>query len=114
MLISCNFCFLNLSEHETPPEQLVTPTVLHEGEIGSKEGTQNDQNDPVIINNTNKCVREQDKPNGEESLRKLRAKAQVDYHFLDNPFPDEEQNEEYNVNEALIAYNVQTELCYDL
>ena len=63
------FHFLNLSEHETPPERWVTPTVLHEGEIGSKEGMQNDQDDPVIINNKNKCVIEQDKPNGEEPLK---------------------------------------------
>ena len=78
--------------------------------MGSKEGMQNNQNDPVRINNNNKCAREQDKPNGEEPLRKLRAKACVDYHFLDKPFPDEEQNGEYNVNKALIAYNVQTKL----
>jgi hypothetical protein len=47
---------------------------------------------------------------GEQSPRKLRTKARVDYRFLDNPFPDEEQNEEQNINEALIAYCIQTEM----
>ena len=61
VLISCNFCFLNLPKHDTPPKQLVTPTVLHEGEMGGMEDTQNDQNDLVKISNNNKCVREQDK-----------------------------------------------------
>ena len=36
----------------------------------------------------------------------------MDYRFLDNPFPDEQQNE-YNINETLMAYNVQTEMPLD-
>ena len=78
--------------------------------MGGMEDMQNDQNDLVKINSNNKHAREQDEPNWEEPPRKLRAKAHVDYRFLDNPFPDEEQNEEYNMNEALIAYNIQTEM----
>ena len=110
VLISCNFRFLNLPEHDAPPEQSVTPTVLCEREMGGMEDIQNDQNDLVKINSNNKRAREQDEPNWEEPPRKLRAKAHVDYCFLDNPFPDKEQNEEYNMNETLIAYNVETEM----
>ena len=61
-------------------------------------------------NNNNKCLREQDGPNLEEPPRKLRAKAWMDYCFLNDPFPDKELNEEQLVDEMLIAYNIQTEM----
>jgi hypothetical protein len=36
--------------------------------------------------------RDEDVPcDGGQPPRKLRVKAYVDYHYLDNPFPDEEE-----------------------
>jgi len=41
--------------------------------------------------------------------RKLREKKNVDYRLLDDPFPDEEQNENQIIKEAENAYQIQTE-----
>jgi len=114
VLISRNFRFLNLPNHEVPPEQLVIepePAVSHEGELGSstgnmrKTGTEN-------INNNNKHTRDEVLPDGGgEPPRKLRANPRIDYGYLDNPFPDEE-NEEINktiLNMAELDYSTLAE-----
>ena len=75
VLTSHNFHFLNLPEHQTSLKQLSLSTVLSEGEMRGEGSAKNDQDDPVRINNNNKCMREQDAPNREEPPRKLRAKA---------------------------------------
>ena len=42
-------------------------------------------------------------------MNHLENSEQVDYRLLDNPFPDEEEDNEQLVNKAKIAYSIQTE-----
>jgi hypothetical protein len=105
VLISWNFCFLNLPTKEIPPEEVTIDFLDDKPKEGEYMG------DITWIKGS-KRRRDENVPsdNGGQPPRKLRTKAHVDYCFLDNLFPDEEQNEEQNNNEALIAYCIQTEM----
>jgi hypothetical protein len=46
---------------------------------------------------------------GEQPPRKMRERKNVDYRLLNDPFPDEEQNENQIIKEAENAYQIQTE-----
>jgi Reverse transcriptase (RNA-dependent DNA polymerase) len=90
---------------EIPPEK-VTIDFLHD-KAKEEKSIWN-----ITWINRSKRKRDEDVPSddGGQPPRKLRTKAHVDYCFLDNPFPNEEQNEEQNINEALISYCIQTEM----
>ena len=98
ILTSQNFRFLNLTDDETPPEPMViTPDVPDEGE--SEGSTQ-----PTSGNRSDSLKRKRNEEEEPQNTRHTRG-IHVDYRYLDNPFPDEEDeiNETYSSNEELFA-----------
>jgi len=99
ILTSRNFRFLSLTDTETPPEPMViTPDMPGEGE---SEGSMQ----PISGNKGDSLKRKRDEE--EEPQEKQRTRGiRIDYQYLHNPFPDEEDeiNEiTYSSNEELYA-----------
>ncbi len=93
ILTSRNFRFLdNLPDTSSPPEPILVepPAVPREGELVKDNTLQ-----PGSQQNKRK-IEETDKENKTEHVRrKLRTKSPVNYRYLNNPFPDEEDDETY-------------------
>lgn len=88
VLISRNIRFLSLTDDITPPEPMVLlPDAPDEGE--SERGTP-----PTSGNKGDSLKRKRDQSceDEEQNQRRTRAKR-VDYRYLNNPFPDEEEDE---------------------
>src|ERR1700678_1371910 len=86
VLTSRNIRFLTLTNKETPPEQIgIIPNAPHEGEL--EEGTL-----PTSGNNGDSLKRKRDEMEIEPSERHTRAKR-VNYRYLNDPFPDEDDEE---------------------
>ena len=100
VLTSRNYRFLtNLPPKELSPEPIIvhpSPIIPHEGESGSDMLQLGSQH--------NKRTREEANDEEVDELRrKTRNKAPVNYRYLDNPFPDEEDEEIY-LSSAEIIY----------
>ncbi len=94
ILTSRNFRFLSLTSDETPPEPMViTPDTPGEGE--SEGSTQ-----PISGTNSDSLKRKRSEE--EEPQEKQRTRGiHIDYRYLHNPFPDEEDE----ANEATFSSN---------
>jgi hypothetical protein len=101
VLISRNIRFLTLTNDEPSPEPMVLlPDTPCEGE--PEEGTP-----PISGNKGDSLKRKRDQDQDEEpNVRKTRAKY-VDYRYLSNPFPDEEEGDDsevaFTANEEIYA-----------
>ena len=88
VLTSCNFHFLNnLPENPSSPEPILVelgPAMPREGELGTKHNTLQ------LGSQHNKRIIEELENETEPERRKLQTKASVNYRFLNDPFPDEE------------------------
>src|SRR5271156_872706 len=83
VLTSRNFRFLSLTNDESPPELIeITPDAPHEGE--SERSTP-----PTSGNNGDSSKRKRDEE--EEPQRRTRG-IRIDYRYLHNPFPDEDDD----------------------
>jgi hypothetical protein len=83
VLTSRNFRFLSLTQDKSPPEPIeVLPNAPHEGE---SEGS----TPPTSENNGDSSKRKRDEE--EEPQRRTRG-IRVDYRYLHNPFPDEDDD----------------------
>jgi len=82
ILTSRNFHFLSLTD-ETPPEPIaITPDAPGEGEPeGSTQLQSGNKSDSL----KRKCTKEEE-PQNQRRTRGIR----IDYRYLQNPFPDEE------------------------
>jgi hypothetical protein len=88
ILTSRNVRFLNLTNNETLPEPIVVlPDAPDEGESGKSIPSTSGNND-----NNNSLKRKRDEEDNEPNQRRTRGKI-VDYRYLNNPFPDEEEQE---------------------
>ena len=97
ILTSHNFHFLSLTEDQTPPEPIaITPDAPGEGEF---EGSMQ----PTTGNKSNSLKWEWSE---EEELQNKRCTRGIwmDYHYLQNPFPDEEDE----TNEVTSPSNEET------
>ena len=95
VLTSRNIRFLSLTDDETPPEPIgIIPDVPREGE---SEGT------PSTSGNNGDSLKRKRDDEGELDQRRTRGKR-VDYRYLDDPFPDEDDDEvTYTLDEQLFA-----------
>ena len=83
ILTSWNYHFLSLTDDETPPEPIaITPDAPGEGEPKGSTQPQSGNNSDSL---KQKCTKEEEPQN----QRRTRG-IQIDYHYLQNPFPDEE------------------------
>ena len=83
ILTSRNFCFLSLTNDETPPEPIaITPDAPGEGE--SERSIQ-----PISGNKSDSLKRKQSGEEEPQETRRTRG-IRIDYQYLHNPFPDEE------------------------
>ena len=106
-----NYKFLtNLSLRETPPEPLFVdplPALLREGECAST--TQQTGMQQTGSQTLNKWQHEEpceDVINQQEPLqRRLRTKAPVNYRYLNDPFPDEEEDDTTHLSYATTIYH---------
>jgi hypothetical protein len=104
VLTSRNFQFIDVPSQKPPPEDITIfpfdPMCEGENSGGNTHQT-----------NGNKRKRMNDLPSdvGEQPPRKMRERKNVDYRLLNDPFPDEEQNENKIIKEAENAYQIQTE-----
>src|SRR5271168_687794 len=90
VLTSRNIRFLSLTDSETPPEPMVIlPDGPREGEPGSSTlpTSENTSDDSL------KRKREQNDESEEHIRKRRRDKPRVNYRYLNNPFPDEEDEE---------------------
>ena len=87
VLISRNVRFLNLTDDEPLPEPMVLlPDTPHEGEPEVDMP-------PISGNKGNSLKRKRDQLGEDDEQMKTRQGKRVNYWYLDNPFPDEEDNE---------------------
>jgi hypothetical protein len=85
ILTSQNFCFLSLTHDQSLPEPIeVTPDVPYEGE---SEGSIL----PTLGNNGDRPKQKRDKDEEPQNQRRTWG-IRVDYRYLHNPFPDEDDN----------------------
>ena len=88
VLTSRNIRFLSLTDSETPPEPIVIP------DNGPREGEPGSSTQPRSENTSDSLKRKREKNDeGEEQRMRTRNKPRVDYRYLNNPFPDEEDDE---------------------
>ena len=86
VLTSRNIRFLALTDTETPPEPMVLlPDGPREGEPGSSTL-------PTSDNTSDSLKRKRDQLDEGEEQRHTRVKKRVDYRYLNDPFPDEEED----------------------
>lgn len=98
VLTSQNYRFLtNLPPKEMSPEPIFlqsSPSMLREGESKGDTLQPGSQH--------NKRMREEVDTEDNEPRRKFRNRAPVNYRYLDNPFPDEENEETYLTSAEII------------
>ena len=106
ILKSRNYRFLTLPKQDSPSEEIeVTPDLLHEGE--EPKGNTWLSGDSTGPGTGRKRKQEDD----QSEPRKTRG-IKMDYHYLDNPFPDEDDippSDQYT-NNAIIAGDELTSL----
>ena len=84
VLTSRNFRFLSLTNEDIPPEPRGEPDVPHEGESGGS----------TLPTSGNKSDSLKRKPGEEKEQSQRRTRGiRIDYKYLDNPFPDEDEDE---------------------
>ena len=92
VLTSRNIRFLALTDTETPPEPMVLlPDAPREGEPGSSTLPTSENTSDSLKRKRNKYDEDE-----EHNQRQTRVKKRVDYRYLNNPFPDEEDVSETN------------------
>jgi Reverse transcriptase (RNA-dependent DNA polymerase)/gag-polypeptide of LTR copia-type/Integrase core domain/GAG-pre-integrase domain len=100
VLISRNIRFLTLTNDETSPEPMVLlPDAPCEGE--PEGGTP-----PTSVNKGDSLKRKRDQSDEDEeqNMRNTRVKPRMDYRYLNNPFPDEE--DEINLTSDEQIYSI--------
>ena len=96
VLISQNIRFLSLTDDETPLEPIIVlPDALHKGE---SEGSM-----PKTSGNNGNSLKRKHDDEEEPNQRRTQGK-QIDYQYLNNPFPDQEEDEiAFTSDEQLFA-----------
>ena len=89
VLTSRNIRFLNLTDTKTPP---VPMTITSDG---PREGEPASSTQPTTGNKKDSLKRKRDKNDEGERQHRMRTrnKPRIDYRYLNNPFPDEEEIE---------------------
>jgi hypothetical protein len=96
VLTSHNFCFLSLPSENSPLEKIIiTPNASCEGEgSGSMQ--------PKSSNNLKR--KQTNEINKESNEQKCTRGIKIDYWYLNNPFPDEEENaNEAKTNKVILT-----------